>query len=94
LFLAGHPASCHDSAGVAMIEAGELSVDVGIPVIDDDLAEANESFSLFLTVDPIPPELSPIGCGSRGASPPRASLFRPRKPRRKPPIRARAAHTP
>ncbi|MEZ5934298.1 MAG: Calx-beta domain-containing protein [Alphaproteobacteria bacterium] len=40
------------TAGVATFEVGDLNVDVSIPVIDDDVAEPNESFKLFLTVDP------------------------------------------
>ncbi|NJO38106.1 MAG: hypothetical protein HC871_11455 [Rhizobiales bacterium] len=40
------------SAGVAIFEAGEVSINISVPVIDDDLGEPNEAFKLFLTVDP------------------------------------------
>ena len=42
----------HNNSGVATIGAGQTSVDVRVPIIDDDIAEADEEFSFFLSVDP------------------------------------------
>ncbi|MGI9491773.1 MAG: Calx-beta domain-containing protein [Geminicoccaceae bacterium] len=41
-----------DTAGVASIDPGKLSVDISIPIINDDLAEPDEEFELFISVDP------------------------------------------
>lgn len=42
-----------DSTGVAVISAGKLDTEVVIPIINDDLAEPDETFELFLSVDPM-----------------------------------------
>lgn len=42
-----------DSAGVAVISAGDLGTEVSVPIINDDLAEPDETFELFLSVDPV-----------------------------------------
>jgi hypothetical protein len=39
-------------SGVATIGAGKTSVDVRIPIIDDDIAEPDEEFTFFLSIDP------------------------------------------
>jgi len=42
-----------DSTGVAIISAGKLGTEVTVPIINDDLAEPDETFELFLSVDPV-----------------------------------------
>ena len=45
-------ADYRESAGVVTIKIGETSATVSVPIIDDDHAEPDESFELFLTIAP------------------------------------------
>ena len=48
----------HPQEGVITLEPGNTSAEVRVRVIDDDIAEGDEQFQLFLGVDPKLAELS------------------------------------